>query len=193
MPNQSPRGELLALLCQKSVFFGDFTLASGAKSTFYFDCRLTTLDPKGASLLGPIMLDVIQLEAAARKIKIDAVGGLTMGADPVAFAIGLASYRVSDRDYLQVFSIRKSAKSHGQTKLVEGNFAKGQTVVIVEDVVTRGDSAIAAIDAVLNEGGRVGFVVALVDRQEGGREKIEALGYPLFAIFTRDELLNAAR
>ena len=183
------RQDLLELLRAKSVFFGEFTLASGAKSNVYFDCRLTTFDPKGAWLIGEVMLDVIRREEASRGVKINAVGGLTMGADPVAFAIGQASFRVNSANFIQTFSVRKAAKAHGQTKLVEGNFKKGDTVVVVEDVVTRGESTITAINSVVNEGGKVAFVVVLVDRQEGGRQKIEEMGYKVFPVFTREELL----
>jgi orotate phosphoribosyltransferase len=90
---------------------------------------------------------------------------------------------------LQVFSVRKSPKAHGQARLIEGNFKKGDTVVVVDDVVTRGESTIAAINALRQEGGNVAFVAVLVDRQEGGRDRIEALGHPVFSVFRRDELL----
>ena len=186
---QDQRRELLELLRAKSVFFGDFTLASGAKSNVYFDCRLTTFDPKGAWLIGEVMHDIIRREEAARRVKVDAVGGLTMGADPVAFAVGQASFRVDSANPIQTFSVRKTAKAHGQTKLVEGNFKKGDTVIVVEDVVTRGESTIAAINSVVNEGGKVAFVVVLLDRQEGGKQKIEQMGYDVFPVFIRDEVL----
>lgn len=183
------RTELLELLKKQSVFHGEFTLASGAKSKYYFDCRLTTLDPRGAWLVGQLMHSLIRREEAARKLTVAAVGGLTMGADPVALAVAMFSYWAKEGAPLQTFSVRKNPKSHGQTKLIEGNFKKGEVVVIVDDVVTRGDSTVAAINAVVNEGGKVAFAVVLVDRQEGGREKIEASGYPVFSIFKRDELL----
>ena len=114
-----------------------------------------------------------------------------MGADPVALATAMFSSSAKNGTPLQTFVVRKTPKSHGQTKLIEGNFHKGDTVVVVEDVVTRGDSTIAAINAVVNEGGKVAFAVVLVDRQEGGREKIEALGYSVFAVFKKDELLDS--
>jgi len=179
----------MALLRKKSIFHGDFTLASGAKSKYYFDCRLTTLDPKGAWLVGQSVHGIIRKEEAARKLRIDAVGGLTMGADPVALAAAMFSYWAQDASPLQTFSVRKTPKAHGQTRVIEGNFKKGNAVVVVDDVVTRGDSTIAAVNAVANEGGKVAFVVVLVDRQEGGREKIEAMGCPVFSVFRRDELL----
>src|SRR2546422_1200681 len=184
------RTELSDLLRTKSVFHGDFTLSSGARSNYYLDCRLTTLDPKGAWLVGQTMHTLIRKEQAARNARLDAVGGLTMGADPIGLAVGMFSCSLKDAAPLQVFSVRKAPKAHGQTKLIEGNFRKGDTVVVLDDVVTRGESTIAAINAIEKEGGTVAFVVVLVDRQEGGREKIEAMGHPVFALFTKGELLG---
>ena len=186
----SARSELLQILKSKSVFHGDFTLASGARSKYYIDCRLTTFDPRGALLVGQLMHEMIRKEAARLGIQIDAVGGLTMGADPVALATAMASADDKTGGVLQCFAVRKTPKAHGQTKLIEGNFKAGDTVVVIDDVVTRGESTIAAINAVLKEGGKVAFVAVLVDRQEGGRDKIEALGYPVVALFTRQELLG---
>jgi orotate phosphoribosyltransferase len=174
----------------KSVFHGDFTLASGAKSKFYFDCRLTTMDAQGATLVGQLMHALIRREATARHVRIDAVGGLTMGADPIALSVAIRSALERDTHPLHAFTVRKAPKAHGQTRLIEGNFKPGHTVVVIDDVVTRGDSTLAAIDAVVKEGGTVAFVVVLVDRQEGGRAKIEERGHPVFALFTRDELLS---
>lgn len=184
------RKTLLALLRRKSVFHGDFTLASGGKSNYYIDCKLTTLDPHGAWLVGQLMHGLIRAEADARKLVVSAVGGLTMGADPIALAIGMFSVCGGDAAPLQIFSVRKSPKSHGQTKLIEGNFQEGQTVVVIDDVITRGDSTIAALNAVQQEGGRVGFVASLVDRQEGGVAKIEAMGHRVLSLFTRGDLLE---
>ena len=184
------RVALLDLLQTKSLFRGEFTLSSGAKSNYYVDCKLTTLDPVGAWLVGQLMHSLIRKEQASGKVNVDAVGGLTMGADPVALAIGMYSHWVKDAAPLQVLSVRKSPKAHGQTKLIEGNFKKGDSVVVIDDVVTRGESTIAAINAVQKEGGKVAFVAVLVDRQEGGREKIEALGHRVVSLFTRDELLG---
>jgi len=184
------RTELTDLLRTKSVFHGDFTLSSGARSNYYLDCRLTTLDPNGAWLVGQTMHTLIRKEQAARNVRIDAVGGLTMGADPIGLAVGMLSCWVKDAAPLQVFSVRKVPKGHGQTKLIEGNFRKGDTVVVLDDVVTSGESTIAAINAVVKEGGTVAFVAVLVDRQEGGREKIEMLGHVVVSLFKRDELLG---
>src|SRR5258705_6797961 len=121
LTNDRARAELLALLRKKSVFFGDFVLASGAKSTLYIDCRLTTLDPRGAWLVGQVMFEIIRKQQAAMQAEVDAVGGLTMGADPVALAIGIHSYFSNPAAPYQVFTVRKTPKSHGQTKLIEGN------------------------------------------------------------------------
>jgi orotate phosphoribosyltransferase len=186
---EEAKAGLLRLLKAKSVFFGDFTLSSGAKSSYYIDCRLTTFDPDGAWLVGQLMYALIRREEAASS-KVNAVGGLTMGADPISMATGMFSRQSDTPSSLQVFSVRKSAKAHGQTRLIEGNFRKGDTVVIVDDVVTSGDSTLAAISAVEKEGGKVAFVGVLVDRQVGGRERIEATGHKVFALFTKDQLLR---
>jgi orotate phosphoribosyltransferase len=184
----SDRQALLAKLKQKSVAFGDFLLSSGGRSSFYIDCRLTTLDPEGACLVGRVMNAMIQAEIAATGQPVAAVGGLTMGADPVALAIGMASFMESSPRLLQVFSVRKAPKAHGQTKLIEGNFASGDTVVVLDDVVTRGDSTLKAIESVEQAGGKVAFVAVLVDREEGGSEKVRALGHKLLSVFKRVEL-----
>ena len=182
------RVELLSLLRAKSVFRGDFTLSSGAKSSYYVDCKLTTLDARGACLCGELLHQLIRNEQKGSRL--DAVGGLTMGADPLALAIAMVSHRAGDEEVLHAFSVRKTPKGHGQTKLIEGNFKKGHRVVVLDDVITRGESTIAAIDAIEKEGGEIAFVVALVDRQEGGRQKIERRGYKVAALFTRAELLG---
>jgi orotate phosphoribosyltransferase len=184
------QSRLLAILREKSVAYGDFTLASGAKSNYYIDCRLTTLDPEGAWLVGQVMHSLIQGEAKSRGVKVNAVGGLTKGADPIALSIGMTSFSAKDSPPIRSFVVRKAPKAHGQTKLIEGNFIKGDTVVVLDDVITRGDSTISALNAVVNEGGKVAFVAVLVDRQQGGREKIESMGYPVVSAFRRDDLLK---
>ena len=182
------RQQLLAKLKEKSVFFGDFLLSSGGRSPFYIDCRLTTLDPEGACLVGRVMNAMIQREIAATALPIAAVGGLTMGADPVALAIGMTSWMESSPKILNVFSVRKAPKAHGQTKLIEGGFTPGDTVVVLDDVVTRGDSTLKAIESVEQAGGKVGFVAFLVDRDEGGSDKIRSLGHKVLSVFKRVEL-----
>jgi len=185
---ETDRQNLLAKLKEKSVFFGDFLLSSGGRSPFYIDCRLTTLDPQGACLVGRVMNAMIQREIESTGLPVSAVGGLTMGADPVALAIGMTSWMESSPKVLKVFSVRKAPKAHGQTKLIEGNFSQGDTVVVLDDVVTRGDSTIKAIESVEKAGGKVAFVAVLVDREEGGSEKVRALGHKLLAAFRRVEL-----
>jgi hypothetical protein len=117
---------LHTLLRRKSVMYGDFTLASGRKSDFYCDARLTTLDPLGAIALGEVGWDLVRTESARLGTQPNAIGGLTMGADPVALAIGIGAARAGAD--LQVFSIRKQPKSHGRGRLIEGNFKPGDTV-----------------------------------------------------------------
>src|SRR5687768_872045 len=129
MMNEAFRADLLSLLREKSVFRGEFQLASGGKSSYYIDCRLTTFHPKGAWLVGHLMHELIRRTESERAAQIDAVGGLTMGADPIALAVGIASFEAHDERPLNVFAVRKEPKGHGQTKLIEGNFLKGNTVV----------------------------------------------------------------
>ena len=185
------KARLLEILRKKSVFYGDFTLASGAKSNYYIDCRLTTLDSEAAGLVGQVLYALIKERAEQLGVKVTGIGGLTMGADPIALATGMHSFQESPSSPLQPFVVRKAPKGHGQTRLIEGNFKAGAKVVVIDDVVTRGDSTIAAIEAVRREGGEVAFVAVLVDRQQGGREKIEALGHSVVAVFTKDDLLSA--
>jgi orotate phosphoribosyltransferase len=170
--------ELLTLLAERSARRGDFTLASGRHSTLYIDARLTTMSPEGLSLIGPLG------RAAVRRSwdGVAAVGGLTMGADPIAYAISYASQLASERPPLRAFTVRKEAKAHGTGKLVEGPFVAGDRVVIVEDVITTGGSALRAVEAVRAAGGSVAGVLALVDREEGGREAIEAAGLQVHAL-----------
>ncbi len=184
------RGELLILLQRNSVFEGDFTLASGAKSQYYVDCKLTTLTPQGAWLVGRIMHDLIREKEKAIDTRIDSIGGLTMGADPIALAIGMVSHWEQDPVPLPVFSVRKQSKDHGQTKRIEGCFHRGDTVVIIDDVITKAESTWQAIQAVEAEGGQVAFVASLVDREEGGRASLEAKGYSVLSVFTLDEILS---
>jgi orotate phosphoribosyltransferase len=189
MSDSEARAALLALLREKSVFHGDFILASGAHSKYYIDCRLTTLDARGACLVGQVMRALIRRETAARKLRVEAVGGLTLGADPIALATAMTSYQAGDNPPLRAFVVRKAAKEHGKGKQIEGNFQPGDSVVVIEDSVTSGGSAINAINAIEKEGGKVALVAALVDRLEGGRAKIEALGHPFAVVFTKEQLL----
>jgi len=183
--------QLREILKEKSVCHGEFTLASGAKSDFYVDARVTTLDPRGACLIGQVGWELVKKTAAKLGTRVNAIGGLTMGADPVALSIGIAAQQQDPSTLLQVFTVRKTAKEHGRQKRIEGNFSPGDSVVVVDDVITTGGSTIQAIDAIKEAGGHIAFVVVLVDREEGGREAIERLGHFVVPIFNRSELVNS--
>ena len=188
---ESPlKEQLRALLQEKSVCHGNFTLASGAKSDFYLDARVTTLDPRGACLIGELGWQLVKETASKLGRRVNAIGGLTLGADPVALSIGMAAQLEDPSTPLQVFTVRKSAKEHGRLKRIEGNFSAGDSVVVVDDVITTGGSTIQAIDAIEEAGGHIAFVVVLVDREEGGREAIERRGHTVVPIFTRSDLGN---
>lgn len=178
---------LVALLAEKSVLLGEFTLASGRRSDFYIDARLSTMSPEGLRLIGETGRGA--LERAGWNV--DSVGGLTMGADPIAYAIAYAS--AESAKPLRAFAVRKEAKLHGTGKRVEGPFREGDVVAVIEDVVTSGSSALSAIDAVRREGGTVAGVLALLDREEGGVEKIEAGGVRVLALTRASDVLRAAR
>lgn len=190
MPIEADRQELADILRTKSVKTGHFVLASGKESDLYVDCRVTTLDARGAVLVGRVLHDLLKRQEAARGVKIESLGGLTMGADPLALATAIASSVAGDVEPVQAFTVRKEPKGHGRGKRVEGNFAEGQTVVVVDDVITTGGSTLKAIEAVKEAGGNIAFVMVLVDRQEGGRAAIEDAGYPVAAAFTREELVG---
>lgn len=178
----SDRAALERLLARRSVRHGDFVLASGKHSHFYIDARLTTMSAEGQVLVGRLGLAAIR-HAGWQPA---AVGGLTMGADPVAHAIARAS--ADDPPAIDAFSVRKAAKEHGTGQRIEGNFTTEQPVVVVEDVITTGGSALHAIEAVLAAGGNVAGVLAVVDREEGGKAMIEAGGYQVVVLTTTSRL-----
>jgi orotate phosphoribosyltransferase len=192
-PIDDQMAALKRLLLEKSVMRGTFRLASGAESDFYVDCRLTLLDPLGAKLAGAAGYDVLRRVSAQRATEIDAIGGLTMGADPLALAISLASLDDRPHRRLQAFSVRKSPKEHGRSRLIEGNFKPGNTVVVVDDVITTGGSTLKAIHAVRESGGHVEFAIVVVDREEGGRQAIEREGVPVHSLFRKSDLIKEAR
>jgi orotate phosphoribosyltransferase len=177
------RLRLLDLLAARSARRGTFTLASGRQSDLYIDCRPTTMHPEGLTLIGPLGLHAI----GERAWKADSVGGLTLGADPVSYAIAYASQLAGMP--LRAFTVRKEAKSHGTGKLIEGAYEVGDRVVVVEDVITTGGSALRAVEAVRAAGGTVVGVLAVVDRAEGGREAIEATGVEVAALVTASEIV----
>jgi len=191
MKSLPAKDQLRALLQRKSVFHGEFILASGAKSDFYVDARVTTFDPRGASLIGEVGWQLVKETAAKLHKNVNAIGGLTLGADPIALSIGIAAQREDSAAPLQVFTVRKVIKEHGRQKRIEGNFSAGNSVVVVDDVITTGGSTIQAIDAIEEAGGHVAFVLVLLDRQEGGRANIEQRGHKVVSIFTRADLASA--
>lgn len=174
---------LVSLLAKRSARRGSFTLASGKQSSLYIDARLTTMSPDGLSLIGPLGLDAIR----NAQWPADSVGGLTLGADAIAYAISYASADTASP--IRAFTVRKEAKAHGTGKLIEGPFAAGDRVVVVEDVITTGSSAARAVDAVRAAGATVLGVLALVDRDEGGRESLEAKGLSVVSLVSVAEIL----
>ena len=173
---------LRRLLLARSVRHGDFVLASGRQSSYYIDARLTTMSAEGLALIGRAGLRAIRGAEWAPV----AIGGLTMGADPVAYGVALAS--VTEPPIIDAFSVRKAAKGHGTKRRIEGNFTAGSAVVVAEDVITSGGSALQAIHAIEEEGGLVVGVLAVVDREEGGRGAIEAAGYQVVSLATTSSL-----
>ncbi|MCZ7584618.1 MAG: orotate phosphoribosyltransferase [Deltaproteobacteria bacterium] len=175
---------LVELIHQLSFKTGTFKLASGRTSNFYIDVRMTSTHPEGAALIG----DEILRTAAALDPRPDAVGGMAVGALPIAIA---ACARSVDRGFaLPSFFVRRESKRHGTGKRVEGHLRDGQNILIVDDTITTGQSTLDAIDAVLAEFPkcRVVLALAVVDREEGGREKIEKCGIPFGALVTRTDL-----
>jgi orotate phosphoribosyltransferase len=176
---------LVDMLARRSAKRGDFTLASGKRSSLYIDARLTTMSPDGLALIGPLGLRAVyELDP-----EVDSVGGLTLGADPIAYAIAYASALNRPHGLVRAFTVRKEAKSHGTGKLIEGSFQSGDSVVIIEDVITTGGSALRAVEAVRAAGGKIAGVLALVDREEGGREAIETAGLRVVALTRASDIL----
>ena len=185
----TPRDELKEILRKKSIRTGDFTLASGKKSNFYVDCRVSTMDCRGAILVGEVGYAKIKETLLECDSTPTAIGGMTMGADPISLAIAMESCRQDNGKDLQMFSVRKEAKKYGTGKRVEGNFQSGNTVILFEDTATTGGSTLKAMDAIEAEGGEIAFVLILVDREEGAREVIEERGVSVVSIYGKEELL----
>ena len=172
---------LCEVLKELSVLKGTFKLASGRTSDYYIDCRRTTLDPEGANLVARCILGLLDREG----LQPAAAGGLTMGADPIAAAVAVLSWQMGRP--IPAFLVRKGAKQHGTGRRVEGWLPEGGEVLIVEDVVTTGGSTLEAISAVEDAGARVGAIVAIIDREEGGSEALKKYRY--FSLFTSKNLL----
>jgi len=179
---RTDRERLRRLLRAESLMFGDFTLASGRKSKFYFDSKKTTLLPDGAYLVAAEMLRMIR----ERGIRADAIGGMTLGADPIVCPVAALSH--VEGPPLRAFIVRKEAKSHGTGRAIEGNLPPGSRVIVVDDVVTTGGSTLKAIEAVEAAGHEVVAVLCLVDRREGGAELLAR--WPFHSVFDRDEIFD---
>jgi orotate phosphoribosyltransferase len=178
--DQKPLAELVQLIRKLSYREGDFTLVSGKKSRFYVDLKSTTLHPEGAYWIGEAALDLITSE----KLKVDGVGGLTLGADPLATAISLAA-RARGLSW-PAFIVRKEPKAHGTSRYIEGmdNLPPGAEVIVLEDVVTTGGSSIKAIDRLREAGYNPIATITVVDREEGGAEAIRKAGLKFYALTT---------
>jgi len=183
----SHRDRLKALLVERSIRLGDFTLASGAKTDYYIDARPTTMSSEGQMLVGHVAF------AAITEVGLDLthVGGMTMGADPVAYAIAHRSW-LEGRP-IDGFSVRKQAKDHGTGQRIEGGLPPDGRCLMVEDTITTGRSTLEAIEAVRMHGAAIVGVLTLVNRSEGAEALYRERGLPLLSIFTGEELLEAAQ
>jgi orotate phosphoribosyltransferase len=177
--------KLKKLILEKSLKVADkpiFKLSSGKLSTYYIDLRVLTLDPEGGYIIGNLIFDMIKDE------KPDAIGGLTLGADPISYAVSFVSYLKNEP--IKPFVVRKQPKGHGTGKQIEGNVKEGDKVIIVDDVITTGGSALKAAKVAKDNGLEVLEIIAIVDREEGGKENIEKEGFRFRPIFRISELLN---
>jgi orotate phosphoribosyltransferase len=179
------KNRLIELVLEKAFKYSEepiFKLVSGKTSAYYFNCKAITLHPEGMYLIGNLIYDLI------KDLHVKGIGGLTLGADPIAYAVSYTSYLKGNP--IEAFVVRKTAKSHGTMAWIEGNVTKGDKVVIIDDVITTGKSTIEAINRSKEEGLNIVRVIAFIDRQEGGREAIESSGYKLDALVTKDEIME---
>ena len=187
MPEHDYRAELFDLIRTRSFGRGRIMLASGRESDYYIDMRPTTVHPAGATCVGELIVDALE------NIKVDFVGGLEMGAVPIATAVAIASHRRGGN--LQAFFVRKKPKDHGAKKLIEGlpkgETLRGKNVVVVEDTTTTGGSSMQAVNALREEGANIVLVLTIVDRLEGAAERFAAEKLPFRALYTADEFLKA--
>ena len=187
MSVSASRARLAKIIAARSFGRGEITLASGRKSDFYFNLKPTMLDPEGAALLAELSFDALKDD------NVDYIGGLEMGAVPIAGAIAQLSW-LKGRP-IAAFFVRKKPKEHGSRLAVEG-LAKGETlkgkrIVIVEDVTTTGGSAIKAVDAVKDAGGEIVMVFTMVDRDEGAAENFKEAGIAFRSLYKAGEFLKA--
>ncbi|WOF23024.1 orotate phosphoribosyltransferase [Microbacterium betulae] len=178
---EADRQELIRLIKEDAVFHGDFTLSSGKKATYYVDMRRLTLDHRAAPAIGRIVLDLIRdVDGVA------AVGGLTLGADPIANAVVHAS--VAAGRPVDAFVVRKEPKDHGRGRQIEGADVEGKRVVVLDDTVTTGGSPLKAVEVLRKAGAEVVAVATIVDRRTGAQERIEAEGLQWLAAVDLDDL-----
>ena len=176
------RARLLEIIRQKSLLRGTFKLASGATSNYYLDMKPTTFDPEGATLIGEIICDMMQNDT-----DVDSIGGLELGAVPIVAAVCAQSFRGRP---VNGFVVRKEKKGHGTDQKIDGNFKPNTTVVLIEDVTTKGGSVMQAVNAVRAQGATVKKIITIVDRLEGAEENLKKEGLALAPIFTTRDLLG---
>jgi orotate phosphoribosyltransferase len=176
------RARLLEIIRQKSLLRGTFKLVSGATSAYYLDMKPTTFDPEGATLIGEIICDMMQGDT-----DVDSIGGLELGAVPIVAAVCAQSFRGRP---VNGFVVRKEKKGHGTDQKIDGNFKPNTTVVLIEDVTTKGGSVMQAVNAVRAQGATVKKIITIVDRLEGAEANLKKEGLVLAPIFTTKDLLG---
>jgi len=181
------KARLLEIIKEKSLLKGHFKLVSGAVSDYYLDMKPTTLDPEGAALIAEIIYSMLVNDGDIASGDIAAIGGLELGAVPIIAAVCARSW--PERP-LNGFIVRKEKKGHGTDKKIDGNFRPNTTVVLFEDVTTKGGSVLQAVEAVRERGAKVKKIITVVDRLEGAAENLHKQGIPLVAIFTTRDLLG---
>ncbi|MDX9713936.1 MAG: orotate phosphoribosyltransferase [Dissulfurispiraceae bacterium] len=185
---ENHRERLISLIYEKAFRYSPepvFKLVSGRMSNYYFNCKAVTLDPEGMYHIGNIICDMLEGK------DVNGIGGLTLGADPIANAAAYTSFL--RKKPINAFVVRKNAKSHGTMQWIEGNVKSGDSVVVLDDVITTGKSTIEAINRIKEAGLEIFCVIALVDRQEGGYEAIRehlADDTPVFSVVTRDDVMK---
>jgi orotate phosphoribosyltransferase len=176
------RARLLEIIRQKSLLRGTFKLVSGATSNYYLDMKPTTFDPEGATLIAEIICDMMQGDT-----DVDAIGGLELGAVPIVAAVCAESFKHRP---INGFVVRKEKKGHGTDQKIDGNFKSNTTVVLIEDVTTKGGSVMQAVNAVRAQGATVKKIITIVDRLEGAEANLKKEGLALAPIFTTKDLLG---
>ena len=188
MDTQGRKERLIEIILERSFKYSDnppFTLVSGRTSNYYFNCKPTTLDPEGMNLIGSLVFEMLADSG------VTAAGGLTLGADPIANALSVISFQRGRP--IKSFIVRKDVKDHGTKNAVEGNVKPGEKVAIIDDVITTGGSTITAIERAREAGLVIDRVIALIDREEGGRENILAHVQRVDAVLTRTEIMARYR